>query len=153
MIDCRRWRPNWFDRQVAVIVAATARSALAQGGDQDNSDRLSIGGDPVADGLVASLSRPGGNVTGVANSEHRAGAEAAGAAARLLPTATRSRCWSTRTIRTYRDQLNETRRRRPAPRSPAPRCQSQHRTRLRNGLRTLLDCKLARSLIVTDDLY
>ena len=89
-----RWAEGQYDRlpalaadlvgrQVAVIVRGRhACGAGGQGGDHDNSDRLPYGVDPVAAGLVASLNRPGGNVTGVTTLERRAWAEAAGAAAR-----------------------------------------------------------------------
>ena len=49
--DCRSWR---------FIVAC------GKGRDHDHTDRV-FGGDPVAAGLVVSLSRPAGNVTGVTN--------------------------------------------------------------------------------------
>ena len=54
-------------RQVAVIVAAGgSNSALGgQSGDRDNPDRFHHRRRPGQVGLVASLNRPGGNVTGV----------------------------------------------------------------------------------------
>ena len=73
-----RWAEGQYDRlpalaadlvrrQVAVIVATGACLGTGrQGRDRDIPIVFVVGGDPVS-GLVASLNRPGGNVTGVSS--------------------------------------------------------------------------------------
>jgi putative tryptophan/tyrosine transport system substrate-binding protein len=52
-------------RRVAVIAATTGTAAAAKAATTTVPIVFTTGGDPVAEGLVASLNRPGGNLTGV----------------------------------------------------------------------------------------
>jgi putative ABC transport system substrate-binding protein len=72
-----RWAEGRFDRLPALAVELVSRkvdvivtwggppSALAAKSATSTIPIIFIGGDPVADGLVANLARPGGNITGI----------------------------------------------------------------------------------------
>ena len=106
-----RWAENQFDRlpalaadlvrrQVAVIFTNFIRGALAAKAATTTIPIVfSTNADPVQFGLVASLSRPGGNLTGVSNLSGEVGPKRLEFLHEAVPTATLLACSSTRPIR------------------------------------------------------
>jgi len=97
-----RWAHNFIDRlpelaaelvrlRVAVIATpgSTAAAAAAKSATTTIPIVFSAGGDPVQTGLVASLNRPGGNVTGASSMSGELGAKRLGLLQELVPRAAR----------------------------------------------------------------
>ena len=142
-----RWAEGQYDRlpamaadlvqrQVAVIAALTTPAAVAaKAATATIPIVFTTVGDPVQIGLVASLSRLGGNVTGVTYLNVEVGPKLLELLHEVVPTATTMAALVNPT-NPNADTLIE----KPAGRcahagAPAPRPESQHRTRYRYGLR------------------
>ena len=76
-------------RQVALIVGNTPSALAAKAATATVPIVFATGGDPVRDGLVASLNQPGGNVTGVSFISVELGAKQLGLLRELRPGAAR----------------------------------------------------------------
>ena len=94
----QRWADNQLDklpdlaadlvrRKAAVIVGNGPAVGVARSAAPTTPIVFVIGGDPVAQGLVSSLSRPGGNLTGITFFGNRLGAKRLGILHDLVPKA------------------------------------------------------------------
>jgi ABC-type uncharacterized transport system substrate-binding protein len=103
-----RWAEGHYDRlpalaaelvrrQVAGIITGGTPAALAvKGGTSTIPIVINVGIDPVQAGLVASLNRPGGNVTGVALLTVELAAKDLSCCTNHCPRQPSSLCWSIR---------------------------------------------------------
>ena len=87
-IACRRWWRNLIRLPAAVIVVNSGAAFAAKAATSTVPIVFAAGADPVKDGLVASLNRPGGNITGVSWLSNQVGAKRLELLRQIVPTTT-----------------------------------------------------------------
>ena len=90
MIACQRWRQTWCVGRwrLSPPSEANLHHSRQSPRPQQFPSYFSIGSDPIKLGLVASLNRPGGNITGVNFFQSELGAKRIGLLRVLLPNIT-----------------------------------------------------------------
>ena len=56
--------PSWYDSKVDVIIALGPAVSAAKRATSTTPIVMAFSGDPVGNGVVSNLARPGGNITG-----------------------------------------------------------------------------------------
>jgi putative ABC transport system substrate-binding protein len=152
-IDWRHLRPIWFNVEVSVIVANALRRSAAKAATTTIPIVFVAGFDPVKLGLVASLSRPGGNLTGVSLLNAELASKRLALLHELVPTATIIALLVNPANPNAEESVARHAGGGPHARARAPCAACEQRTRLRCGVRHLVRERAGALVIGTDGFF